>query len=194
MAVKLILTEVVEHLGGPGDIVQVAPGYARNYLLPRQVAMEATDGNLRMLENRRKVWHEQERREIEHAEALKNHIDRLDFRFKRRAGERGTLFGSVTNADIAAYLGEKSVEMDKRNISIKRPIKSLGEHDITLKLHRKLTMRVSVTVDPEDPPKDAVAEEKVAAAEAAAGETVESAEGAVEATAPAEEAGDTAEA
>lgn len=174
MAIKIILTEPVDHLGDPGDIVQVAPGYARNYLFPRRVALEASEGNLRMLESKRKVWEEQQKRDVDRAEVLQKGIQAADLRFVRKSGEKGTLFGSVTNADIAEKLAELGVTVDRKQIAMKHPLKSLGEHVVTFRLHRKVVFQTEIVVEPEAlSPEEAAelkarqeAEEKAAAAAA----------------------------
>lgn len=173
-AVKVILTQEVEHLGAPGEIVNVAPGYARNFLLPQRVAMEATDGNLRMLENKRQVWKEAEDRKVGNAEGLKARIDALDARFERRSGDRGVLFGSVTNQDIAEFLVANGLEIERKNIKLKAPIKSLGSHEAQIRLHRKVTVTLPIEVtkqgEPEAPETTESAEGEQAAVEAAPSE------------------------
>ena len=192
-SVKIILTEEVEHLGAPGEIVNVAPGYARNFLFPKRVAMEATAGNLSMLENKRKAWQEQEDRRVGNAEALKAQVDALDARFERRSGDRGALFGSVTNQDIAEFLAANGLEIARKNIKLKAPIKSLGSHEATIKLHRKVSVTLPIEVtkagEPETESLEAAADDtdvedaddRVASDEAAeateAGDTTETTEG-----------------
>lgn len=151
-SVRVILTEDIEHLGAPGDIVNVAPGYARNYLLPKQVALEATVGNMRMLENKLKVWKDAEARRVGNAEALRARIAALDARFERLAGDRGVLFGSVTNQDIAEFLVSKGLEIERKHIKLKAPIKTTGSHEAAIKLHRKVTVILPIEVIAEGKP------------------------------------------
>lgn len=171
-AVKIILTEEVEHLGAPGEIVSVAPGYARNFLFPKRVALEATVGNLRMLENRRQVWKDAEDRKVGNAEGLKARITALDARFERRSGDRGVLFGSVTNQDIAEFLEASGLKIERKHIKLKAPIKTVGTHEATIKLHRKVSVALPIEVIKQGEPDEPEATESPAAAEEAPAEDV----------------------
>jgi large subunit ribosomal protein L9 len=149
MAVKLILTQHVEHLGERGAVVSVAPGYARNFLLPKGLACEMTPGNLKRLEHQRKAWAARDAQEVSQAAALGEHLAGLDLSVARKAGETGTLYGSVTNADVAALLLARGVEIDRRQILIGEPIKTLGEYEIPVKLHPKVRASVRLRVQAE---------------------------------------------
>ncbi len=149
MPVKLILRESVDHLGSPGEIVSVAPGYARNYLLPKGLAFEATPGNLKMLERKRKVWEARSMQEVEQVRQLAARLSALDLTIEKKAGGSRTLFGSVTNVEIAALLAKQGFELDRRQIVLKAPIKSLGNFEISIKLHPKVTGQIQLQVLPE---------------------------------------------
>ena len=143
---KVVLCDHVEHLGERGDIVSVAPGYARNFLLPKRLAMPATAGNLRTLEHQRRVWELKETREADEARAVAQRLAAIELSIQKKAGESGTLFGSVTSAEIAELLAAKGVELDRRKIVLDEPIKSLGAHVIGIKLHRQVTGEVRLEV------------------------------------------------
>ena len=149
MPVKLILRESVDHLGSPGEIVSVAPGYARNYLLPKGLAFEATPGNLKMLERKRKVWEARTMQEVEQVRQLAARLAALDLTIEKKAGGSRTLFGSVTNVEIAALLAKQGFEVDRRQIVLKAPIKSVGNFEISIKLHPKVTGQIQLQVVPE---------------------------------------------
>jgi large subunit ribosomal protein L9 len=136
----------VEQLGERGDVVSVAPGYARNYLLPKRLAMPATPGNLRTLEHRRRVWELKEAQETEAARALANRLAELALTVTKKAGESGTLYGSVTTAEIADLLAAKGVEIDRRRIVLDEPIKTVGTHEVSIKLHREVSGTVQLEV------------------------------------------------
>ncbi|HKQ59688.1 MAG TPA: 50S ribosomal protein L9 [Candidatus Polarisedimenticolaceae bacterium] len=143
---KIILREHVEHLGERGQVVNVAVGYARNFLLPKALAMEATPGNLKLIEHQRKAWAAKEQHEQADAQALARSIEALQLSVERKAGDTGTLYGSVTNVDVAELLAARGVEVDRRRIQLAEPIKTLGEHEIEIKLHRTTTARVKLNV------------------------------------------------
>lgn len=153
MPTKLILQEQVIHLGEPGDIVSVAPGYARNYLLPKGLACEMTPANLKQLEHKRKVWAAKQAQDVASAEALAERLGELELSVARKAGETGTLYGAVTNADAAELLAAQGIEIDRRQIVIRDPIKALGEFEIAVKLHHKVSARIrlEVVAEAEDP-------------------------------------------
>jgi large subunit ribosomal protein L9 len=144
--VKVVLCDHVDHLGERGDIVSVAPGYARNYLLPKRLAMPATPGNLRTLEHRRRVWELKEAQETEAARELAGRLAEVELAVTKKAGESGTLYGSVTSAEIAEMLSAKGIEIDRRRIVLEEPIKSVGAHEVTVKLHRDVTGQVKIEV------------------------------------------------
>lgn len=143
---KVVLCDHVDHLGERGDIVSVAPGYARNYLLPKRLAMPATPGNLRTLEHRRRVWELKEAQETEAARELAGRLTEVELAIAKKAGESGTLYGSVTSAEIAELLAAKGIEVDRRRIVLDEPIKSVGAHEVTVKLHREVAGQVKLEV------------------------------------------------
>ena len=148
--VKVILREHVEHLGEPGEIVSVAPGYARNFLLPKGLAFTATPGNLKQLEHQRNAWSAREAQEVGEAEALAAKIGEVELSVRKKAGESGTLYGSVTSSEIAEMLAAKGVEVDRRRIVLEEPIKALGEYEIRVKIHRKVDGQLKLEVVPEE--------------------------------------------
>jgi large subunit ribosomal protein L9 len=139
---EVILRQYVEHLGKRGDIVKVAAGYARNYLLPRKLALPATDGNKRHVDRERKIMEVKEADEKAQAAA----IAAIDVVITRRVGETDALYGSVTSADIAEYLKSKGFEIDRRKLILPEPIKTIGTHPVPLKLHRDVTVTIKVNV------------------------------------------------
>jgi large subunit ribosomal protein L9 len=147
---EVILREHVEHLGRRGEIVKVAPGYARNYLLPRKLALEATEGNRRHVERERKILEAKEAEEKAQAERLASQLRAVPVTMTRRVGETEQLYGSVTAGDIADFLKEKGFEIDRRRLILPEPIKTLGEHDVPLKLHREVTVALKVHVSKEE--------------------------------------------
>ena len=146
MAVEVILTEDISTLGNAGEVVRVRPGYARNYLLPQGRAMLATKGRVRELEHKRRVIEEKIRKEIGGHELVAKRLEQTELEFQVLAGEEGKLFGSITNADIAARLGEQGIKLDRRKIELSEPIKQLGEYKVTLKLHREVSTQIRVKV------------------------------------------------
>jgi large subunit ribosomal protein L9 len=147
--VKVVLRQDVENLGDRGDVVTVAPGYARNYLLPKGIALEATPGNLKSIEMRRKVWAAREAKEVEDAKAFAARLAEVELTIAKKAGERGTLYGSVTNTEIADLLVAKGLEVDRRKIVIDDPIKTLGTATVNVKLHKQVTGTVKLVVEAE---------------------------------------------
>jgi large subunit ribosomal protein L9 len=143
---EVILRDHVENLGRRGEVVKVADGYARNYLLPRNLALPATEGNKKRVEKERKILETKETEERQSAEAIAARLTSLDLSVARKVGENDQLYGSVTNADIAELLKEKGFEIDRRKILLADPIKALGENTVPVKLHRDVTAQVKVTV------------------------------------------------
>ena len=143
---EVILREHVEHLGARGDVVKVTPGYARNYLLPRKLALAVTENNKRQIEREKKLAEARDLEEKSAAEAVAARIGALDLEIARRTGENDTLYGSVTSADIAQALKDKGFEVDKRKVQLADPIKALGETTIPVKIHREVTAQVKVRV------------------------------------------------
>jgi large subunit ribosomal protein L9 len=143
---EVILRDHVENLGKRGEVVKVADGYARNFLLPRNLALPATEGNKKRVEKERKILETRESEERQSAEAIATRLNALDLSIARKVGENDQLYGSVTNADIADLLKEKGFEIDRRKILLADPIKALGENTVPVKLHRDVTAQVKVTV------------------------------------------------
>jgi large subunit ribosomal protein L9 len=143
---EVILREHVDNLGRRGDIVKVAEGYARNYLLPRKLALAVTEANKRQIEREQKVAEVQEAEERSQADALAQRLTQLQIEIARRVGEHDTLYGSVTSADIAHALQAKGFEIDKRKIQLVEPIKALGEVHVPVRIHREVTAQVNVKV------------------------------------------------
>jgi large subunit ribosomal protein L9 len=146
---EVILREHVDNLGKRGEIVKVADGYARNYLLPRKLALLATEGNKKQIEREREKFDAKESEEKKVADAMAARVGGLDIQIARRVGENDVLFGSVTAADIATALEAKGFEVDRRKLQLHEPIKKLGEFDVPLKLHREVVATVKVKVVPE---------------------------------------------
>jgi len=143
---EVILREHVDNLGHRGDIVKVAAGYARNYLLPRKLALPATEGNKRHVERERRIMETREAEEKSQAEAIASRLALVEISIARRVGETDQLYGSVTAVDIADYLKEKGFEIDRRKLILPEPIKTIGEHNVPLKLHREVTVPLTVKV------------------------------------------------
>jgi large subunit ribosomal protein L9 len=146
---KLILTQEVTGLGAPGDVVEVKDGYGRNYLVPRGAAIRWTRGAEKTVESIKKARTSRAVRDHDTAEALKAKLEESPVQVKVRAGEGGRLFGAVTVTDIAEALAEVSgQEVDKRTIAVGNPIKSLGAHEVTVKLHDEVSATVALNVIP----------------------------------------------
>jgi large subunit ribosomal protein L9 len=143
---EVILRDHVENLGKRGETVKVADGYARNYLLPRKLALPATDANRKWVERERKIAETRDSEEKGAAEAVAARLNALELTIRRKTGENDQLYGSVTNADIAESLAAKGFEIDRRKILLPDPIKALGESTVPVKLHRDVTAQVRVTV------------------------------------------------
>jgi large subunit ribosomal protein L9 len=143
---EIILREHVEHLGKRGEIVKVADGYARNYLLPRKLALLATAGNKKHVERERKIMETRESAEKGQAEAMGARLTAIDIAIARRVGDTAQLYGSVTASDIADFLKAKGFEIDRRKLILPEPIKAIGEHTVPLKLHREVTIPLKVRV------------------------------------------------
>jgi len=149
---EVILREHVDNLGRRGEIVKVADGYARNYLLPRKLALLATEGNKKVIERERVKFETKEAEEKKVAEALGARVNNAEVEISRKVGETEALYGSVTTADIAEALHAKGLDIDKRKIVLQEPIKKLGEYDIPVKLHRDVATHVKVKVVAEGQP------------------------------------------
>ena len=146
---KVILNDHVMNLGERGAVCEVKPGYARNYLIPKGLAYEATPANLTRFKGEQKRWEQHEANEKVSAEALAAQLAGIELTFRRRAGEGDTLYGSVTATDIAEALGERGVTMDRRRIELAGHIKRLGTFTAELHLHREVRVPVTVHVEAE---------------------------------------------
>ncbi len=144
--IEVILKEPVDHLGGRGDIVKVADGYARNFLLPRKLALAVTPGNKRQIDAEKKRGAAREAEERASSDALAARLSQAEVVVARRVGERDTLYGSVTSSDVADALGRLGFEIDKRKIQLEEPLKALGEFFVPVRLHRDVTAQVKVLV------------------------------------------------
>jgi large subunit ribosomal protein L9 len=143
---NVLLREDVDDLGARGEIVRVKAGYARNYLLPRRLAVQATAGNVRQIEQERAALLKKEARERGAAEGQAEQLRRLTLNFTRRVGEHGMLYGSVTSMDIAEALKQRGYEVDRRRIVLREAIKEPGEYSVPVRLHREVTVEIPVTV------------------------------------------------
>ena len=146
---QIILQEDVEKLGTRGQVVEVAAGYARNFLLPRKLAIAATPGNLKRLEKIRSVLDKRTATEREGAQKQADVLAAASVTLARKAGENDQLFGSVTTADIAEALAAQGYQVDKRKIEVREPIKLIGEYQVTAKLHHDVTATIKVVVQRE---------------------------------------------
>ena len=143
---EVILLERVAKLGQMGEVVRVKDGYARNYLLPRKLALPASAGNRKHVERERKIMETREAEEKGQAAAMATRLASVDISIARRVGETEALYGSVTAADIADFLKGKGFEVDRRKLILPEPIKTLGDYDVPLKLHREVTVPLKVHV------------------------------------------------
>ena len=146
---KVILKQDVEKLGKTGDVVKVAPGYGRNYLLPRHIAVKATPGNLKIMAMDQLVVARRDQREKGAASLLARELVKRVVTIRRKTGEGGTLYGSVTALDIADFLITHKIDIDKRKIQLEDPIKSIGEFSVPIRLHREVTVPIKVIVEAE---------------------------------------------
>jgi large subunit ribosomal protein L9 len=147
---QIILQEDVEKLGNRGQVVEVAEGYARNFLLPRKLALEASAGNMKRLERMRATFAKKEATEKEAAQKLAELLAGVSLAFTRKAGENEQLFGSVTSADISEALAAQGFTIDKRKITLADPIKVVGDYEIPVKLHREVVANVKLAVKKEE--------------------------------------------
>jgi large subunit ribosomal protein L9 len=146
---EVILKEDVAKLGNRGDVVKVAEGYGRNYLLPRKLAIEATIANKAVIDQMKAAAVRRTAKEKTEAEALAKQFEGLSVSFQRKSGENDQLFGSVTSSDIAEALEKKSFHIDRRKIQLHEPLKSVGEFDIPVKLHKDVTTHLKVVIQKE---------------------------------------------
>jgi len=143
---EVILREHVDNLGRRGDVVKVAAGYARNYLLPRHLALAVTENNKRQIDRERKLAEVRELEERAQAEAFAQRLGQVDLSIARRVGDNNTLYGSVTSGDVAQALHAKGFEIDKRKITLVDPLKALGEYTLPVRIHRDVTAHIKVKV------------------------------------------------
>lgn len=147
---QIILQEDIEKLGHRGQVVEVAEGYARNYLLPRKLAMPVTAGNLKQVEQVKRSLAKREATEREGAQRQADLLAAVTVALKRKAGENDQMFGSVTSADISDSLAAQGFTLDKRKIQLDQPIKTLGEFEVPAKLHREVIAKIKVIVTREE--------------------------------------------
>jgi len=143
---KVILKENVENLGRMGDVVNVTPGYARNFLIPKQFAVEANTKNIKALDHEKRIIQERAKKILADAQAFAERVSSMTVTIKEKAGEEEKLFGSVTTMDIADALKEQGVEIDRKKISLGEPIKRLGEYDVEVKVAPEVTASLKLHV------------------------------------------------
>lgn len=184
---NVLLREDIDHLGARGDIVRVKAGYARNYLLPRKLAVQATASNVKQIEQERAALLKKEVIERTGAEGQAEQMRALRLDFQRKVGEHGILYGSVTSMDIAEALKERGYEIDRRRITLKEAIKEKGEFSVNVRLHREVNIDIPVfVVDEGEAPPTQTAGIKIEAAETEANDNVEASEPDAESQAVAE--------
>jgi len=194
---KVILMKELKGKGGEGDVVEVAQGFAENYLFPQGIAIEATKGNLKQLEQRMHNIQKREATRLDNADGVKNALNEKEIVIVTKVGEEGQLFGSVTATMVAEAIQEQlGVEIDRKRVDIAKPIKTAGEHTVSVSIYREIKAEVKVNVKSEEmvAAEAAAAEAEAAAAEEAAEAEAEVAEEAAEAEAEAEVAEEAAEA
>jgi large subunit ribosomal protein L9 len=147
---EIILREELEKLGQRGSIVNVADGYARNYLLPKKLAVLATDANRKIVEQERQAWLRKEAKVKVDAEDLAKLLAGVTLAFRHKVGENDQLFGSVTGRDISEGLEKQNFHVDRRKIVLDDPIRTLGEHKVTVRLHREVSTEITVVVEKEE--------------------------------------------
>jgi len=143
---QVLLREDIDNLGARGEIVRVKSGYARNYLLPRALAVEATTSNVKQIEGERAALLKREAKERSSAEGQADQLRSLTLKFERKVGEAGVLYGSVTSMDVANALKEQGYEIDRRKIALREPIKRFGSYTVPVRLHREVTVELPVSV------------------------------------------------
>jgi large subunit ribosomal protein L9 len=146
---EIILRETIENLGRAGQVVKVADGYARNYLLPRKLAYKATPGNMKVIEFEKQSLLRKDAKQKDDSEKLKSMLDAVEIVIRRKVGEQNALYGSVTNADVAEELEKKGFQIEKRKIHMDDHIKTLGEHVIPIRLFKDVTANVKLKVEAE---------------------------------------------
>jgi large subunit ribosomal protein L9 len=148
MPIEVILKEHVEHLGRRGEVVKVADGYARNFLLPRQLALAVTVENKRQIAREKTKAEARDVEELTQAQTLQTRLEAVDVAMGRRVGEHDTLYGSVTTSDIAEALAAKGLTVDRRRIQLAEPLKTLGDHVVPVRLHRDVVAQIKVKIEP----------------------------------------------
>ena len=143
---KVILTKDLENLGKAGALVEVKPGYGRNYLLPRQLAVPATEKNVRRLEHEKSGIMARAAKERQNMTAMANKLNAIEVKFTRKTGAENKLFGSVTNKDIHEQLAAQGYEIDRKQIQLPEPLKEIGTHEVQVKLHPEVSAKVKVTI------------------------------------------------
>jgi len=143
---QVLLREDIDNLGARGEIVRVKAGYARNYLLPRSLAVEATASNVKQIESERAALLKREAKERSTADAQADQLRGMTLNFERKVGEEGVLYGSVTSMDIAHALKDRGYEIDRRRIVLREPIKRFGNYTVPVRLHRDVTVELPVSV------------------------------------------------
>ena len=146
---NVILNQDVDKLGKAGDVVKVAPGYGRNFLIPKKMAVEATPGNIKIVELENLARARRDRRDKDAAGLVAREIAKLTINVRQKAGEGGSLYGSVTAIDIAEGLAAHKIEVDKRKIQLDEPIKTIGEYQVPIRLHKDVTVPIKVIVEAE---------------------------------------------
>ncbi|UQZ90878.1 50S ribosomal protein L9 [Deltaproteobacteria bacterium Smac51] len=163
---EIILVKDVDNLGLSGQVLTVAPGYARNFLLPTGAALPATEGNLKMLAKKRAEYEARAKAEKDRASDLKTKLAEVKLVFRRKAGEKEKLYGAVTAMDIAEALQAQGLDIDRKKLRLAEPIKALGEYEVPVRLHPELTGTFKVAVLPEDEAAEAAPAEEAADAKA----------------------------
>lgn len=143
---KIVLKDDVKNIGKMGHIIDVADGYARNYLVPRGLAIEANTKNIKALEHEKRIIEKKAKKIKNSAQELSNKISAMTFTIKAKAGDEGKLFGSVTTMDIAELLQKEGIEIDKKKISLDEPIKRLGSYSVNVKIHPEISTQFKVEV------------------------------------------------
>ncbi|SHJ78176.1 LSU ribosomal protein L9P [Anaerobranca californiensis DSM 14826] len=146
---KVIMLQTVKKVGKQGEIIEVSEGYARNFLIPKGYAVEASKGNVKVLDDKKQAEQRKKEKELKEAKEYAEKISNIKLEILTKAGEGGKLFGSVTSKEIASLLADKGIKVDKRKIELPEPIKSLGEYNIPIKLHREVTATVKLVIIPQ---------------------------------------------
>ena len=171
----VLLCEDVDNLGQRGQVVRVRAGYGRNYLLPQKMAVKASAGNKKMLDDQRRLLAKREQRERLSAQTEAEKLQGLELRFDRRVGEHGILFGSVTALDIVEALKERGIVVERRRIGLREHIKEVGDYDVAVKLHRDVSPSIKVIVRKEGAAEEPSAVEAAPAADSSPAEQVDEA-------------------